>query len=173
MGSLFAKNKATAQGSIHDCPSKGMQFTMNFVSSQYPDVCQASTTEVFEKMQANEDDSNLIILDIREEEEFNVSHIPTAKWISPKASAQEIIDELKIDANDADIGIYCYCSVGYRSSITARKLQNYGIKNVYNIQGSIFKWVNEGKPIVDNEGNDGERVHTFIIFLITVVLCKA
>eukprot|EP00483_Globobulimina_turgida_P004107 UN04115 len=59
------------------------------------------------------------------------------------------------------MNIYCYCSVGYRSSIMTQKLQDYGIKNVHNLQGSIFKWVNEGKPIVDNNENNVTQVHTY------------
>eukprot|EP00488_Nonionellina_sp_1-RS-2012_P000615 TRINITY_DN11656_c0_g1_i1.p1 TRINITY_DN11656_c0_g1~~TRINITY_DN11656_c0_g1_i1.p1 ORF type:complete len:107 (-),score=23.13 TRINITY_DN11656_c0_g1_i1:87-359(-) len=48
--------------------------------------------------------------------------------------------------------VYCYCSVGYRSSIAVQKLQKHGVLNVHNVGGSIIKWINEGKPVFDNDG---------------------
>lgn len=50
-----------------------------------------------------------------------------------------------------DRPIVVYCSVGYRSSILARKLQDKGFTNVYNLEGSIFKWANEGRPLVQGK----------------------
>ncbi len=33
--------------------------------------------------------------------------------------------------------------------------------DAHNIEGSIFKWVNEGRPIVDNEGEKAGKVHCY------------
>ena len=52
---------------------------------------------------------------------------------------------------DPDRSIVVYCSVGYRSSILAEKLQDMGFTKVYNLEGSIFKWDNEGRPLVQGK----------------------
>lgn len=53
-------------------------------------------------------------------------------------------DPLKLLADiKPDSHIVVYCSVSYRSSILARRLQDMGFTNVYNLEGSIFKWANE------------------------------
>jgi len=43
--------------------------------------------------------------------------------------------------------IVVYCSVGYRSSALAEKLARAGMTNVFNLEGSIFAWANEGRPV--------------------------
>ena len=59
-----------------------------------------------------------------------------------------------------DRPIVVYCSVGYRSSILARKLQDMGFTKVYNLEGSIFKWANEDRPLVQNQ-TTGYKVHPY------------
>ncbi len=48
-----------------------------------------------------------------------------------------------------------YCSVGMRSSKAAATLVRSGRANVFNLQGSIFQWANEGRTLVAN----GRAVH--------------
>ena len=47
-----------------------------------------------------------------------------------------------------------YCSVGYRSGEMAVRLRAAGYIHVQNLDGSIFQWANEHRPLV----HDGERV---------------
>ena len=53
-----------------------------------------------------------------------------------------------------------YCSVGYRSSILAEKLQDLGFTRVYNLEGSIFKWANEGRPLAQDQ-TPVQKVHPY------------
>jgi Rhodanese-like domain len=46
--------------------------------------------------------------------------------------------------------IVLYCSVGVRSSRAAAKLMESEQGNVFNLQGSIFQWANEGRPLMAN-----------------------
>ena len=63
--------------------------------------------------------------------------------------------------------VVCYCSVGYRSSIVADKLNQHlnseGRKDVvvYNLQGGVFQWATEGKELT---GEHKDRVHHFSSF---------
>ena len=54
-----------------------------------------------------------------------------------------------------------YCSVGYRSEKVAEKMKKAGFTAVYNLYGSIFEWVNAGYPVVTNDGNQTNIIHTY------------
>jgi len=69
------------------------------------------------------------------------------------------------------VKVVCYCSVGYRSSYLAQQLQCELDKPVYlekkskvmvyNLEGSIFKWANEGKDLEGNKGFKTVVVHPY------------
>ena len=52
--------------------------------------------------------------------------------------------------------IVTYCAVGYRSGEMATGLRAAGFTNVRNLEGSIFQWANEHRPLV----RENERVST-------------
>ena len=56
--------------------------------------------------------------------------------------------------------IVVYCSVGYRSSAIARRLESLGYRNVLNLSGSIFQWVNENRSVY-REGKPVTKVHPY------------
>jgi rhodanese-related sulfurtransferase len=100
--------------------------------------------------------SDYIILDTREKEEYDISHIQDAKYIGYKD-----FDKKKMTAIPKDSKIVLYCSVGYRSEKIGKKLQKLGYTNVYNLFGSIFEWVNQGYMVVDNLNHPVFKVHTY------------
>lgn len=53
-----------------------------------------------------------------------------------------------------------YCSVGYRSAQLASLIQQAGHENVFNLEGSIFKWTREGRPVF-RDGKPVNVVHPF------------
>ena len=93
--------------------------------------------------------------------------------------------------NEIDLlntNVYCYCSVGWRSSIMVEKItdaiveQNENrnandsgndntknedkitkenVSNIKNVQGSIFEWVNQGYPVVNDDNQNVDKVHTY------------
>ncbi len=100
--------------------------------------------------------TDYIFLDAREVEEYNISHIPEAKFIG--YSDFKIKDFTGIPK---DSKIIVYCSIGYRSEKIATKLRSAGFKNVYNLYGSIFEWANMGYPIVGKNGTTTTQIHTY------------
>ncbi len=95
------------------------------------------------------------LLDARELEEYEVSHLPDAKHIGYKRLQTDVLENIPKEQT-----IVIYCSVGYRSEKIGEKLKKLGYKNVYNLYGSIFEWVNQGNEVVDEEGQTNE-VHTY------------
>ena len=108
--------------------------------------------EEFIEMNKNE----VFVLDIREEKEFNVSHLKNARnpgyfWF----------DMRKVYDIPRDANIVVYCSVGIRSEKIGQKLIKAGYKNVYNLYGGIFEWVNSGRPVYKSNGVQTSEVHTY------------
>jgi len=96
-----------------------------------------------------------ILLDTRPPAEYNVSHLPGARRVDPDATAFPMLEDVPKDTL-----IVAYCSVGYRSSGVVERLQAAGFTNAYNLDGSIFRWANEGRPVYRN-GQPVEQVHPF------------
>lgn len=103
------------------------------------------------------------ILDVREAEEYNVSRI--------HGSVHTGYDEFNFDAVehlDKDEPIVVYCSVGYRSEKIGERLQDAGYKNVRNLYGGIFSWVNQNQDIVNERGPTNE-LHPYGLFWSTFI----
>jgi hypothetical protein len=62
-----------------------------------------------------------------------------------------------------DAAIITYCSVGYRSAEFARSLRAAGYTNIRNLEGSIFQWANEGRPLAP-AGTSAQKVHPYSRF---------
>jgi len=99
----------------------------------------------------------VLVLDAREFEEFEVSHIPSANYVGFSTFSSEDISE-KIKNKAAAIVVYC--SLGIRSEEIGEKLKKIGFTNVKNLYGGIFEWKNKEYPIIDIEGKETEKVHT-------------
>ena len=48
----------------------------------------------------------------------------------------------------------------YRSSRLAERLRQAGCTNVFNLDGSIFQWANEGRPL-ERDGRPVNEVHPY------------
>jgi 3-mercaptopyruvate sulfurtransferase SseA len=59
-----------------------------------------------------------------------------------------------------DTSIVAYSSVGYRSARLAYWLGRQGYTRVANLEGSLFRWANEGRPMF-HEDRPTVRVHPY------------
>jgi len=48
-----------------------------------------------------------------------------------------------------------------QSEKVTEKLIKAGYANAVNVYGSIFQWVNDGKPVYDIEGKKASEIHTY------------
>ncbi len=103
-----------------------------------------------------EEMDNVYILDARERQEYNISHIPNAKYIGHSKMEKATLKNIPKDAK-----VIVYCSIGYRSEEIGEKIRQEGFSNVHNLYGSIFEWVNNGFPIVDKNGEQTKKLHTY------------
>lgn len=96
-----------------------------------------------------------IYLDAREAEEYAVSHLPGAVHLGFDRPDYSVVEPL-----DRDTPLIVYCTIGYRSERTAEDLRSRGFNRVYNLYGSIYAWILDGRPLTDAEGVT-HRVHTY------------
>lgn len=97
-----------------------------------------------------------VLLDVRMPAEYKVSHLEGARQVDPKANARNAAAGIAQDAP-----IVTYCSVGYRSGAMAERLRAAGYSHVQNLEGSIFQWANEHRPLVRGEGEPVSKVHPY------------
>jgi len=97
-----------------------------------------------------------ILLDTREGDEFEVSHIRYAQsvgyiWFDMR----EVYNIPKSDT------LVVYCAVGTRSERIGEKLQKAGYRHVYMLFGGIYEWVNQRNPIYNSQNIQTTEVHVY------------
>ena len=101
-------------------------------------------------------ESDWLILDSRELVEFEISHLPNAKW-----AGYHDFSPCRVSDVSKDIKVLVYCSIGVRSEKIAEKLMAFGFPNVWNLYGGIFAWANEHKTLVGHNQNATLAVHGY------------
>lgn len=123
------------------------------IQFQFSDVNHLSTAQLADWLGENKQQP--LLLDARTAQEYEVSHLPQARLAPPQ------LEELSNwEGVDPSTPIVAYCSIGYRSAGLAQRLEKMGYENVFNLEGSIFQWANEGHPVYQGEARTGQ-VHPF------------
>ncbi|MDT7855918.1 rhodanese-like domain-containing protein [Rubrivirga sp. S365] len=126
------------------------------LAARYPDVRTVSTDALAAELDAR---PAPLLLDAREPAEYAVSHLPGARRVDPDASADALAAAL--GGVDRDRPAVVYCSVGARSAAVAARLADAGFADVRNLEGSIFRWAGEGRPLVGPGGAATDLVHPY------------
>lgn len=115
-------------------------FVVNqLIHFKFPQVQHISPIELASWLERSDD--RPILLDVREAEEYQVSHLAGAQLASSQA------ENLQAKSDWQHRAIVLYCSIGYRSARLAAQLQRMGFDRVWNLEGSIFAWANQGYPV--------------------------
>ncbi|MBH44595.1 MAG: sulfurtransferase [Gammaproteobacteria bacterium] len=96
---------------------------------------EKTPTEV--KLLLDSNDGKLLVLDVREQWEYDICHIDGSMHI-PMGQLVERIDDLK--KNDT---IVVVCHHGIRSRIVGKHLDSCGFKNIINLIGGVDRWSKE------------------------------
>lgn len=115
-------------------------------------LLQHSVTEVTPEECATS--TEVLYLDAREKKEYEVSHLPNAKWIGYTNFKLKRMQNIPKDTK-----IIVYCTVGLRSEKIAQKITNAGFSNVSNLYGGIFEWMHMGKKVMNDSVT--KNVHTY------------
>ncbi len=92
-----------------------------------------------------DDPTGLVVLDIRTPEEFNEARLADAIMVD--FYADDFADQL--DTLDKDVPYVMYCRTGNRSSDAVKTMKDLGFVQVYEIDGGIVNWYEQGYPVVN------------------------
>lgn len=132
------------------------QQTLDELLSQY-NTRSVSYISV-EGLRALQTHNGVVILDTREDAEYEVSKIEGAKNVGYNDFSVEEISET-IPNNNTPIVVYC--SLGIRSEEVGEKLKKAGFTNVQNLYGGIFEWKNKGYPVFNTMNKETDSIHSF------------
>lgn len=102
-------------------------------------------------------DGPILLVDVRTEEEYEVSRILAAERFETSEGIRERFENHPFRPDR----IIVYDSLGFRSAKVAEELRESGLTNVAYLEGGIFAWANAGLPLVDANGEATSLVHPF------------
>jgi rhodanese-related sulfurtransferase len=117
------------------------------IEGTWPDVSQMVARDLARLLARSDERSRPFLIDVRQRDEYELSHLPGAVQAESSDDIRALVSGLP-----AGRDVVLYCSVGIRSSAAAERLMRDGRTNVFNLQGSIFQWANDGYPVVSNGG---------------------
>lgn len=80
------------------------------------------------------------LIDVREDNEFEMGHIPNAVHIGRGVIERDIVGKFP----DKSAELILYCGGGYRSALAADNLQKMGYTNVLSMAGGWTAWKEAG-----------------------------
>ncbi|MGA9528933.1 MAG: rhodanese-like domain-containing protein [Terriglobales bacterium] len=84
-----------------------------------------------------------VLVDVREDREFEADHIPGAVHLGKGVIERDI--EAKYP--ELDTPLVLYCGGGFRSALAADNLQKMGYTNVISMDGGIRGWREKSYPL--------------------------
>ena len=84
-----------------------------------------------------------VLVDVREESEFQKDHLPNAIHLGKGVIERDI--EQKVP--DLNTPLVLYCGGGFRSALAADNLQKMGYTNVISMDGGVRGWREKGFPM--------------------------
>lgn len=94
-------------------------------------IKEISVAETIEKV-----DSGAVLIDVREDNEWENGHADGAVHIGRGVIERDIVGKFP----DKNAEIILYCGGGYRSALAADNLQKMGYKNVFSMIGGWTAW---------------------------------
>ncbi len=96
-----------------------------------------------------------LLLDTRTEREFEVSHLPGARYMGVGKPDLSVLKDVPLETP-----LVLYCAVGYRSEKVGEQLLAAGYTRVRHLHGGLFDWVNQGLSVYNNQGQTNS-VHAY------------
>ena len=95
-------------------------------------ITEISPTDAAERRKSED----VVVIDVREADEWDEGHIPDAIHLSRGTIELDIEEKVP----DSDTMIICHCGGGGRSALAAESLQKMGYKNVRSMAGGFKAW---------------------------------
>ena len=106
---------------------------------------QMSQQELLEALKVA--NNNIVLLDVRSEDEYNHGHVAGAINISHNA----VEENLKQLAQYKNSTVVVYCRSGRRAGIAENILSENGFSNLHHLTGDMNGWLEAKLPVVNSE----------------------
>jgi rhodanese-related sulfurtransferase len=123
-------------------------------SPRFLKLCEETRARVREttgdeiKRRLDRGDRSFLLIDVREESEWQAGHIPGAMHLGKGIIERDI--EQKVP--DTSKEIVLYCGGGFRSALAAENLGRMGYTNVISMDGGWRGWNEAGHPTEKPKG---------------------
>lgn len=98
----------------------------------------------------SESPGEVLIIDVREPDEFAAGHVPGAINIPRGQIEFRIWPYIGYPEHpDPAAGLYLYCSMGIRSALAAQSLQQLGLSRVIAVDMQLQDWQAAGYPLTE------------------------
>ena len=114
---------------------------LNLVDSVRVNVRECTVQDVKSRQEGGD---SFILLDVREDHEWQAGHLPGAEHLGKGIIERDIEERFP----DVDAELILYCGGGFRSALAAETLQKMGYTNVISMDGGFRGWKDAGYPIV-------------------------
>ncbi len=91
--------------------------------------------------------SPYLLIDVREDREWQNGHLPNAVHIGKGVIERDI----EVAVTDKSTPLVLYCGGGFRSALAGDVLQLMGYSDVLSLAGGYTAWVNAGLPLAHGE----------------------
>ena len=105
------------------------------------------------KAKARIESGEPVVVDVREQDEWDEGHIPGAVHV-PRGHLESRIERL---APDSSRPVVVYCSAGNRSAFAAKTLAELGYEDVVSLAGGFTDWKRNGFPVQLQAGLDAPQ----------------
>ncbi len=109
----------------------------NLVADIMPNIKEVSVKETLERIK-----KIAILIDVREDNEWNEGHAEDAVHIGRGVIERDIVNKFP----DKETELILYCGGGYRSALAAENLQKMGYTNVLSMNGGWSAWKEADAP---------------------------
>lgn len=104
-------------------------------------ISEVTAREVQDRMARGE---SIVLIDIREQNEWNLGHAASAEYIGRGVLESQIESRVPREAQ-----VVLYYASGNRSALAAHTLQTMGYTNVASMAGGFRDWVASGGEVAD------------------------
>ena len=113
---------------------------LSIVNDARSRIRETNVDEVKHKLDRGE---KFVLVDVREESEFQKDHLPGALHIGKGVIERDI----EVRFPDPNTPMILYCGGGFRSALAADNLQKMGYTDVISMDGGIRGWREKNYPL--------------------------
>lgn len=121
-----------------------------YLTEQFQKLISEAEIEIqqIEPEELDLSDKNILLLDVREPEEFASGYLRKENHLTIPRGKLEFVAIKKIhEQYGHDVSIVTYCFKGPRGLLAAYQLKKMGFKNVKNLKDGLVNWLDSGRTL--------------------------